>query len=425
MIGSAILGLMGGGDPSQQLGATLNPNPINPTPGAPPGSAAASGQGLPQPPQQGLAQPQATQSPPDLAALYTKLYDRDQAAHSIDQGTALMASAFGTAQQQHDLMNYAQNIPAEDHVGVANKALLAQKELTDQQEHSRWMAGAAGMSKLLGDNVTPEQAQILSNNPDAFNELLKTHQQVEAAKATPTDAMKNADAQTTQWQTANPGATPEEVAAHRASILSGMLPGPAGEAMKVQAKDKQEFQDTAMNDYTGVQSKLNDTENTIDQLLKDPTHTMAALKDPVPTTGMGANLNPFLSQATADQAVLLNKLKAQFSADALSTVKNVRNMREFTALGQAATGALDPASSQDQVMQALQTMKNKILDARATSELAAGHRLTGDLVGHGNRDLLDKTNPYYNGGSEAASPATSGGGGGKTYTYNPKTGQLE
>ena len=101
-------------------------------------------------------------------------------------------------------------------------------------------------------------------------------------------------------------------------------------------------------------------------------------------------------------------------------------MREFTALGQAATGALDPASSQDQVMQALQTMKNKILDARATSELAVGHQLTGDLVGHGNRDLLDKTNPYYNGGSEAASPAASGGGGGgKTYTYNPNTGQLE
>ena len=29
-----------------------------------------------------------------------------------------------------------------------------------------------------------------------------------------------------------------------------------------------------------------------------------------------------------------------------------------------------------------------------------GHRLTGKLVGHGNQDLIDKKNPYFQGGSQ-------------------------
>ena len=238
--------------------------------------------------------------------------------------------------------------------------------------------------------------------------------------------MKNADAATQVWAAAHPNATPQEIAAKKDEFLTGAIPGPAGEALKLQAKDAQEFKDTAVQDYTTVQSKLNETENTINKLLEDPDHTVAALKDVTPTTGMGANLNPFLSQKTKDNAVLLNKLKASFSADQLANVKNVRNVREFNVLGQAATGGLDPASSREQILQTLQTMKNRILDARATSELAAGHKLTGDLIGHGNRDLLDPKSPYYNGATEEEAP--KGGGARRrrpTYTYNKKTGQLE
>ena len=52
-------------------------------------------------------------------------------------------------------------------------------------------------------------------------------------------------------------------------------------------------------------------------------------------------------------------------------------------------------------------MLNDKFDAKATSELAVGHKLTGNLVGHGNRDLLSPTlpsgapNPYYNGGARS------------------------
>jgi len=435
MIGQQLLSLMYG-NPGDQITRTLNPGgpDPNPNPNAPPppGGAASGGPsgapstGPPQP-QPPMAPANATQSPPDLAALYVKLHQQDMAAHQIDQGTALMASAFGTAQQQHDMMQYAQNMPQDDTTGALSKGILAQGEMlkqqqqqTAQQEHARFLAGAAGMSKVLG--VTPDQAQWLALNPDAMNEVLRAHN----AATAPTEVQKNVDAAAVEYAKANPNATPEEIAQWKSRMMVGMLPGPAGEAMKVQAKDAQEFKDTATQDYTNVNSKLNETENILDQLLKDPDHTVAALKDVVPTTGQGANLNPFLSQATADKAVLLNKLKASFSADQLSNVKNVRNLREFNILGQAATGGLDAASSPEQILSTLQTMKSRILDARATAELAAGHKLTGNLVGHGNRDLLDPKNPYYNGATEeAAAPgAAPSRGGGPHYVWS-KDGGLQ
>ena len=103
-------------------------------------------------------------------------------------------------------------------------------------------------------------------------------------------------------------------------------------------------------------------------------------------------------------------------------------MREIDTLGKAATGGLTQASSKDQILQTLQDMKDKILDARATNEMSVGHHLSGNLVGRGQQDLMQPTlngqkNPFYNGATQDDKP--SSGGGGKTYTYNPKTGQLE
>ena len=74
-------------------------------------------------------------------------------------------------------------------------------------------------------------------------------------------------------------------------------------------------------------------------------------------------------------------------------MKNVRNAREFNTLGQAATGGLDASASPDDFAKAIGDLKNKFLDAQATSELTVGHKLTGNLVGHGNRDLLSPTLP--------------------------------
>jgi hypothetical protein len=370
-----------------------------------------------------MAPANATQSPPDLAALYVKLHQQDVAAAGIDRGLQGMAASFGTAQQQHDMMDAMRNIQPDDRAGMLGQIMKDQSAQQAKIEHNRFMAGAAGMASLLGPNVTPEQAAWLANDKDAFDEVMKTH----LAAMAPTEAMKNADAATQAWAQMNPNATPQEIAAQKTKMLTGIIPGPAGEALKVQAKDAQEFKDNATADYSTVQNKLNDTENTINQLLKNPDATVGALKTPLPTTGTIGNLMPglFVSQEEKNAAVLINKLKASFSADNLANVKNVRNQREFNTLAQAASGGLDAANSSDQIIQTLQTMKNKILDARATSEAAAGHHLTGELAGRANvRDLLNPSNPYYNGATEDK-PAQGGGqqgGAGPRYIWDPKTG---
>ena len=452
MIGSAILNLMYG-NPEDQISRTLNPggpDPTpNPNPGAPPSQGApgapgsqqqpggsggpsgapASGPPQPQPP---MAASNATQSPPDLAALYVKLHDRDQAANEIDRGTALMASAFGTAQQQHDLMDYAKSTPQNDSTGMIGGILTDQAAQKKQQDLNRFQAGAAGMAKILGPDYTPEMAKWAALNPDLFKELAQTHANVEAEKAKPTDAMKNADAETAQWAAANPQATPAEVSAHHATTLSGLIPGPGQAGLIDQAKSAQDFKDSAMSDYGAVNDKLSSSERIVSQLLADPASTMAAIRDPdFLTKGWASALPTGIAQGTKNAAAGMSQLTAGLAGENLGSVKNVRNKTEFDALSRAVSGAFTPGASQDQVMTRLQEIQKKFLDAHATNEMAAGHHITGDLVGHGQTDLLSPTlpngqrNPYYNGATSDPVPKQGASGGGAPHYIWTKDGGLQ
>jgi hypothetical protein len=142
---------------------------------------------------------------------------------------------------------------------------------------------------------------------------------------------------------------------------------------------------------------------TVSQLLTDIPSLMAAMRDPGWVTG---TWSPFVSDKVKNMVPLINQLKAELTGEGLKNVKNVRNVREFDILGQSLTAALDGRNSPEKVKAALEDIQKKFLDVQATSELAVGHKLTGELVGHGQRDLLKskldngKDNPWYNGGSE-------------------------
>ena len=174
-----------------------------------------------------MAPANATQSPPDLASLYMKLHEQDRAAAQIDRGTALMASAFGTAQQQHDMMQYAQGIKPDERALVVGQGIEDQAKQTAQLEHNRFMAGAAGMQKLL--DVDAPTAQWLANNPEALNEALKTH----FANKTVPETVKLVDSAVETYKAAHPDATPEDIANYRSGLISGALGGPAAEAAKL------------------------------------------------------------------------------------------------------------------------------------------------------------------------------------------------
>ena len=266
-------------------------------------------------------------------------------------------------------------------------------------------------------------------------ELMKSYGGAAAANATTTGTQKDADAATRAWAAAHPEATAKDVADYKANLIAGGMGGSdleqrqylqekssgvttddfatwkakkAAQAttLNQQAKDSQEFKDTATQDYTANNSKLTSIQSYIDTLNKDPAAAQEAMKMFTPTTGKWGAINPLLPQNVANAAVALQKIQAQLTAEGLSGVKNVRNAREFNTLGQAATGGLNAAASPEDFAKAVSDLQNKFLDAQATNELAVGHKLTGKLVGHGARDLLSPTrpdgtpNPYYNGGSE-------------------------
>ena len=329
-LGQAILGLMYG-DPADQISRTLNPlNPKpNPNPGAPPAPGAAPGgpqppggsggpsgapSSGPPPPQPPMAASNATQSPPDLASLYVQLHRQDQAAAGIDRGLQGMAASFGTAQQQHDMMEAMKGITPDDRGKMLGNIIDDQAAQKKAQDLNRFQAGAAGMSKILGDKYTPEMAQWAALNPDLFKELAATHARTEEEAAKPTDLMKNADAEAAQWAAANPQATPQEIAAHRATTLSGMIPGPAGDVLKQQALDSQKFKDNAFADYEKSNQKLDETERTIDRLLSNPEATVKAVTTSLPTTGTAGAWDYLLSPEVKDRAALIDKLKSSFEA---------------------------------------------------------------------------------------------------------------
>ena len=425
---------------------TPNPNPLAQQGGpAAPGSVDSLGNptGPSGPSVSNLAPAAVTQPDPINASYAADLmrYQRQSAlADDLNRNIQGVAAGFGTAQQQ---ASKTAALGAGGGVGGGLADLAKIQGMQDQtiqdNEHARIMANAATiaqtLSQSLGRPVSVAEAQTIMNSPD----LMKSFGGAVGANATTTGTVKDAESATRAWAAAHPEATPKDIADYKANLIAGGMGGSdleqrqylqekssgittddfatwkakkAAQATTLtqQAKDSQEFKDTATQDYTANNSKLTSIQSYIDTLKKDPAAAQEALKMFTPATGKWGAINPLVGQNVKDAAVALQKIQAQLTSESLSGVKNVRNAREFNTLGQAATGGLNAAASPDDFAKAIDDLSNKFLDTQATNELAVGHKLTGKLVGHGASDLLSATlpngqpNPYYNGGSEDGQP---------------------
>jgi hypothetical protein len=429
---------------------TPNPNPLAQQ-GGPPNPKAVDSLGNPVPmqPQQPQLAPAAVTQPDPVNASYAadllKAARRDEMGQGINLGLDRIAAGFGTAQQQ---ASKQAGIAHGQGVGGGLADLAGIQRMQDQtiadNEHARFMGNAKVFGDTLrgqGINVTDEQATEIMNGGRGMTEQFTG---AAAGNATLTGTIKDAEAATREWAKANPNATPQQIADYKANLIAGGMGGSdleqrqylserqaalargetfpnfpewkanlaAGATAKTtQAKDVQEFRDNARQDYTGVHSKLTDMQQYVDTLKKNPAAAKEALAAFSPTTGKWGALNPLVSPEVKAAAIALQKIQASLKGEQLSGVKNVRNLQEFNILGQAATGGLDAAASDEDFGKAIDTLNDRYLDAQATLELSVGHKLTGKLVGHGNRDLLDPKNPYYAGSTEEEPPKDEGGGG--------------
>ena len=429
---------------------TPNPNPLAQQGGpAAPGSVDSVGNPVPSPgsnlPPSAATQPDPVNAPnvarlsqpdPSYVADFMRYNRMNALSDDLNRNIQGVAAGFGTAQQQASKQAaLGAGGGVGDSLGALAKIQGMQDQTIQDNEHARFMGNAAvfaqTLSQQLGRPVSVQEAtEIMNSKP-----LMDSFATAAGANATTTGTQKDAEAATRAWATAHPEATAKDIADYKANLIAGGMGGSdleqrqylqeksngittddfatwkakkAAQATTLtqQAKDSQDFKDTATQDYTAVHTKLSNIQSYIDTLNKDPAAAQEALKMFTPTTGKWGAINPLLPANVASAAVALQKLQAELKAEGLSGVKNVRNAREFNTLGQAATGGLDASASPDDFAKAIGDLKNKFLDAQATSELTVGHKLTGNLVGHGNRDLLSPTtpsgapNPYYNGGSE-------------------------
>lgn len=424
-MGDLLASLGGGAQNNQDIASAItpNPNPLAQQGGAPDGSSQQA--------QQGFARPAVTQQDPtvgNLAAALMRKSEMARAAEGFNRGTAEMASAFGTAQQQASKKAaLGAGGGGANPLGDVQDIMGIQKDVTTQNEHARFMANMDVLARTLFPNDPDGLAKAteVANNSG----LLSQFGQAASGNATATTTMKDADAAAREYATAHPEAGPKDIADFKSNLIAGGMGGndletrqyldekrngittddfatwkgkKAAEAAGAvtETKNVKEFRDNATADYTPLNSKLTSVQTALDILNKDPDAAQAALQSFSPTTGKWAAINPLVSQKVKDAAAALQKVQSSLSADQLAGTKNVRNQREFATLGQAANAGLNAAASPDDFRKGLEDITNKFLDAQATLELTVGHRLAGKLVGHGNQDLLDKKNPYFQGGSQ-------------------------
>jgi hypothetical protein len=421
-----------GGDLNAQLAQALAGQQPNPQPGA--GGAPAAPGGPSAGPQQGPSIPPAQVYGPDPAnastiQLLLKVHQQDALSSDLNNRIAGISASFGTGQQQHDKMAALQQLGGiqDDRLGALGEIQKLQAGQQQLDQHNRFIAGADVMGQqLLG--LKPGQGAWLAQSGQ-LPEIMQSHFRA----MEPTEAIKNYDQARAEMQKLGMsnaeinqqmppqmlllGPNPdigqrqymqESITAAQAGKQMPDYPtwqaqhAAAGSAMTTQAKDVQEFKDTATQDYTSVKSKLDLNRQVVDQLLSNKDATMQALKLPdFLTTSKAASWLP-VDPEVKKQALAISQLKAGLTGESLSNVKNVRNQREFQTLGQAATAGLNPNNTSQGLEDALKDIKNKFLDAQATAEMTVGHKLTGELVGHGNRDLLNPNSPYYNGATEEA-----------------------
>jgi hypothetical protein len=444
-VGGLISGLFDPGlDTRLAQHITPNPNPLAQQGPGPQNPKAVDSLGNPVPaqaPAPNLAPAAVTQPDPvnaSYAADLLKAHRMDALSADLNRNIEGMAAGFGTAQQQAS--KQAALARAGGGVGDSIGALSSIQAMQDQtikdNEHARFMGNAAvfaqTLSQSLGRPVSIDEATEIMNSPD----LMREFGQAAGANATTTTTQKDAEAATRAWAEANPKATAQDIADYKANLIAGGMTGgdletrqyldekrkglttddyatwkgkKAAEAAAAttEAKAATDFKDTARTDYTANTSKLKTIQPYIDTLTNDPESARKALATFSPTTGKWGELMPdwWVDPKVKAAANALQKIQAELTAEGLKNVKNVRNAREFNTLGQAATGGLNAAASQADFNRALDDLKNKYLDAEATTELAVGHRLSGELVGHGDQDLTSPTingkpNPYYNGGGQ-------------------------
>jgi hypothetical protein len=452
MIGQELLNLMYG-NPYNQMAAAMNPQPApNPNPnappppqGAPPGgpkppmppgapNSLAGGpppQGAPNAPpppppgQQGLPPTAATQSPPDLASLYLQMEQRNRSANEIDHGLDMMAAAFSTPSMANAIMNSSRGQGQDPGAQLTNLIAL--------QNMQRLNAARPAMIAGLSGGGAPGAGGLSSPGMDPNMLAGMTNEQLQALAA---DQAKNRlGAQNKLLEDVNQGRY--EAVAALPKLTDSMTQMDNGINI---IKNTQEGDTTALANIMANKSK------------KQAVAGMLSTDDSKEGwwgTWLGQHQQDWANLTPAEQAVAMQmkQLGGQIYGEAFTSLggQSRRSTQEVAGIKSGLsqindlTQPLVSPDGQSGYLPSLQRLQDKIHKGMANAYGAAGNldaipeNLRFDASG---QPLVDPT--FRPGGQfagaggawlshppQAGSPQPGGAKPSKTYTYNPKTGQLE
>ena len=437
---------------------TPNPNPLfQQGQGAQPGTVDSLGNPSPSapPPGSNMAPPASTQPDPvnnsyiaDLLAAQR----RDANAATFNQGLDQMAASFGTAQQQASKQAKLQN---DGTVGGGIGDLMTMQKMQDQtitdNEHARFMGNAATfaqtLSQQLGRPVSVQEAQLIQNNPQLMQQITGAV----GANATKTDTGKNVDDAMAAWVAANPKATTQEIAAHRADILTNMLPtnlDPVEKNMRqdsmnwdnahkgdpgavkppwltdiTQYKAHQDVVANAQKDLTveknqfdSSDAKFSSLEENIAWLQAHKEAAASAVRDSTWRTQSGiAQSYPTLTGENSDVTQarkLINQMNSQFMGDAIHGMGRI-SYAEANKLGGALTNLTQRGGSVQDVYDELDRIQGMATRSRANVQAAAGKTLDAAHAGYADPQYFDPNDPFYSHATVAKgapSPGSAGSG---------------
>ena len=139
-------------------------------------------------------------------------------------------------------------------------------------------------------------------------------------------------------------------------------------------------------------------------------------------------------QKVADLRTDINWLKDNLTAEKFAQFKNVRNVTEFTRLGNATTMLDNSALSPDAITGEAGRLYGNSQRTQANIIAASGRPVPYNLAGLADPIYLNKNSPWYQGAyeepppqGEQASPQPQGpvGQPAPTHRFNPATGKVE
>jgi hypothetical protein len=333
-----------------------------------------------------------------------------------------------------DIVMQGMTDPHQDPGAMFNNILQLQQYSQQQGAFNR---AAPDIAKQL--NMTVDE--VMARGPAGVQTLLDAQRQAQA----PTDAMKNAEAATKAWASANPGATPAEIEEYKGNMLAQTVsnmdpatrawsnavriwrsdPANKDQPLPPGMKDPLTYAGTvaehaktiehaadekasAITSFPTISASWDHTVKMIDWLT-DPAH-IDAVRTAIQTPGGGAALNPLASQDEKDARGYLDTLGNQQFRSGMQDVKNIRSQQEANKVGGSMSSLDRMGNSNKAIDEELARLKDIAYRGFATVTAAAGRQVPAKFKGKADQTYLDRNSPYYNGATEEEPPAEGGGG---------------